>query len=237
MNNKERPIQGEIPFPIHLLISNLIMIDNTIEIRPIKLDEWLPDRCLIGTEPFDPESTSPETGCSSLNCFRKNNREALVELYESTINKYGTCGFVAWDNDKVVAYHNFFPKEEAERIKFYGFNSDSTGKILVHNCLSIIKGDYLRKGISSRLVQESITWAKANGWDSFEVNLVLPDCERGWQSSQKSCLSFWKRFGFKVFKEYEADDATRIYYGVSKMYSIYLPLTDHKQAKRINFKR
>lgn len=210
-----------------------MLINDDIEIRRVKLDEWLPDRCLNGAEPFDPNTNLPQTGCSSLNCFKKNNRKALVQLYDSTIKKYGTCGFVAWYKNKVIAYINFFPKEEADRIKFYGygFNSDSPEKTLVHNCLTIVKGDYLRKGISSRLVENSIAWGKANGWERFEVHSVLPDCEKGWQSSQKSCLSFWKRFGFKVFKKYDANDATRNYYGVTKIYSIYLPLTDNNQVK------
>ncbi|HUX94170.1 MAG TPA: hypothetical protein VMV47_00445, partial [Bacteroidales bacterium] len=92
------------------------------------------------------------------------------------------------------------------------------------NCLTIVKGDYLRKGISSRLVKESIYWAKTNDWKRFEVHLVLPDCEKGWQSDQKSCLSFWQRFGFNIFKEYDADKETEQYYGVTKRYSLYLPL-------------
>ena len=83
---------------------------------------------------------------------------------------------------------------------------------------------HLRKGISSRLVKESIDWARINDWKRFEVHLVLPDCEKGWQSDQKSCLSFWQRFGFKIFKEYDADKETEQYYGVTKRYSIYLPL-------------
>ena len=204
------------------------MIVDTIEIRPVKLDEWLPDRCLNGAEPFDPNSHLPETGCPSLNYFKKNNREALEKLYKLTINTYGGCGFVAWDKDKIIAYHNFFPQEIASQIKFYGygFDSDLTNKTLIHNCLTIVKGDYLHKGISSRLVKESIAWAKTNGWKRFEVHFVLPDCEKGWQSDQKSCLSFWERFGFRVFKEYDADNDTRKHYGVTKKYSIYLQLIE-----------
>jgi GNAT superfamily N-acetyltransferase len=202
------------------------MIADTIKIKPIKLDEWLPDRCLNGIEPFDPKSYSTEPGCPSLNYFQKNNRESLEQIYQLTINKYGGCGFVAWDNDKIIAYHNFFPIEIAKQIKFYGYGFDLayTDNTLIHNCLTIVKGDYLRKGISSRLVKKSIDWAKANDWKRFEVHLVLPDCEKGWQSDQKSCLSFWKRFGFRIFKEYKADKETEQYYGVTKRYSIYLSL-------------
>ena len=202
------------------------MIVDTIEIRPIKLDEWLPDRCLNGLEPFDPNSCLPESGCPSLNYFQKNSRETLKQLYQLTINKYGGCGFVAWDNNKIIAYHNFFPMEIAKQIKFYGygFDSDQAENLLIHNCLTIVKGDYLRKGISSRLVKESINWARTNDWKRFEVHLVLPDCEQGWQSDQKSCLTFWERFGFRVFKEYDADKETEKYYGVKKSYSMYLSL-------------
>ncbi|MGV8094470.1 MAG: GNAT family N-acetyltransferase [Mangrovibacterium sp.] len=203
-----------------------MMIADTIEIRPIKLDEWLPDRCLNGIEPFDPNSNLPETGCPSLNYLKKNNRETLEQLYELTIDRYGGCGFVAWDEDKIIAYHNFFPQEIAKQIKFYGYGFDSpqADNTLIHHCLTIVKGDYLRKGISSRLVKESIAWARSNEWKRFEVHFVLPDCERGWQSDQKSCISFWERFGFSIFKEYDADPETRKYYGVTKRYSVYLQL-------------
>jgi len=199
---------------------------DTIKIKPIRLYEWLPDRCLNGLEPFDPNFHLPESGCSSINYFQKSNRETLEQLYQMTIDKYGGCGFVAWDKDKIIAYHNFFPLELAQKVKFYGYGFDSLqpDKTLVHNCLTIVKGDYLRKGISSRLVKESIYWAKTNNWKRFEVHLVLPDCEKGWQSDQKSCLSFWQRFGFNIFKEYDADKETEQYYGVTKRYSLYLPL-------------
>lgn len=202
------------------------MINNKITITPINVDEWLPDRCLNRSEPFDPKAYPPASGCPSLNYFQKISRESLEQIYQLAINKYGGCGFVAWINERVVAYHNFFPVEMAKKIKFYGsgFDSPRPKKTLIHNCLTIIKGKYLRKGISSRLVKKSIEWARTNNWKRFEVHLVLPDCEKGWQSDQKSCLSFWERFGFRVFKEYEADKETRQHYGVTKRYSIFLPL-------------
>jgi len=202
------------------------MIVDTITIKPIRLDEWLPDRCLTGVEPFDPTSHLPEHGCPGINYSRKNNRETLEQLHQITINKYGGCGFVAWDNDKVIAYHSFFPSEIALKIRFYGYGLDSTQtkKTLIHNCLTIVKGDYLRKGICSRLVKESIDWGIINDWKRFEVHLVLPDCELGWQSDQKSCLSFWERFGFRIYKEYDADKETKRFYGVKKRYSMYLGL-------------
>jgi GNAT superfamily N-acetyltransferase len=202
------------------------MITDSITIRPIRVDEWLPDRCLNGLEPFDPKSKLPESGCPSINYSQKCNRETMKQLYQLTIDKYGGCGFVAWYKDKIIAYNNFFPLEIAQKIKFYGYGFDppQSDSTLIHNCLTIVKGDYLRKGISSRLVKESINWARTNDWKRFEVHLVLPDCEKGWQSDQKSCLSFWERFGFRIFKEHMADEGSKQFYGVTKLYSMYLPL-------------
>jgi GNAT superfamily N-acetyltransferase len=202
------------------------MNTDSIAIRPIRMDEWLPDRCLRGKGPIDPNSYAPESGCPGINYFKKNDRESLEQLYQLTISKYGGCGFVAWEKGKIIAYHNFFPSEIAHEIKFYGYGSDSdlSAGTLVHNCLTIAGGEYVRKGIASRLVRESVDWAGTNGWKKFEIHLVLPDCEKGWTSDQKSCLSFWERFGFKVYKEYDADKVTGQYYGVTKIFSMYLLL-------------
>jgi hypothetical protein len=205
------------------------MSPETIEIRPIKVDEWLPDRCLKGMGPFDPACHLPQAGCPSLNYFREIGREGLVQLYTSVIEQYGCCGFVAWDGGKVIAYHNFFPLEVAKEVKFYGYDGAEpylSEKTLVHNCLTIVRGGYLRKGISGRLVGGSVSWAKSNGWKRFDVHMVLPDCEKGWQSDQKSCLPFWERLGFEVFSEYPADSETQKFYGVTKRYSMCLHLNE-----------
>lgn len=201
------------------------MIVDFITIKPINPDEWLPDRCLTGSEPFDPECHLPQAGCPGINYSLQNDRKTLEQLYRSAIKEYGGCGFVAWDNNKVIAYHNFFPSEIARKIKFYGYGIGlyNPDRVLIHNCLSIVRvRDYLRQGICSRLVETSIGWAKNNGWKRFEVYSVLPDSEIGWQSDQKSCLTFWKRLGFEVLNEYDADKMSKEYYGTTKRYSMYL---------------
>ncbi len=190
------------------------------------MEEWFPDRCLNGVEAFDPNAHLAEPGCSGLNYANKHNREGLEQLYRQTIDRYGGCGFVAWDNDRVVGYHNFFPSEVAQKLKFYGygFGLGQRDKTLIHNCLTIVKGSYLRQGISSQLVRYSINWASENNWERFEVHFVLPDCDLGWQYDQKSCLSFWRKSGFEIFDEYEADELAKQFYGVIKRYSMYLSL-------------
>lgn len=202
------------------------MIPDTIIVKPIRPEEWLPDRCLHGSEAFDPACNEPAAGCPNFNYGKQNTRRLLEQLYQSAISEYGGCGFIAWEKEKIIAYHNFFPAGIAQKVKFYGWGDDPTTPpgTLIHHCLTIVRGDYRRKGICRRLVNESIKWAMSANWKRFEVHSVLPDCEKGWLSDQKSCISFWKQLGFREFREYDADKETELFYGVKKRYSLYLPL-------------
>ncbi len=197
------------------------------EIRPISSDEWLPDRCLGGGKPFDPKANQSESGCTSLDEFYTHgSREKLEGIYRKTIEQFGGCGFVTWEGDKVVAYHNFFPREMAQETRFFGWGAeeDTFPKTLVHNCLTMVRDGYFRKGICSSLVEHSLKWAKENGWKRFEVHLVLPDCENGWQGEQKTCRSFWEKLDFQVYRTQEANEDTRRIYGVDMRFSMFINL-------------
>ena len=196
-------------------------------IRPISAAEWLPDRCLGGGEPFDPRASEPQPGCSSLDWFYTHgSRKKLEALYREALQEYGGCGFVTWEGEKVVAYHNFFPREMARRIKFYGWGADGDvhPQTLVHNCLTMVRNRYFRKGICSALVRRSLQWATEQGWKRFEVHLVLPDFEKGWQGEQKTCRTFWEKLGFRVYRSQDADEETRRIFGVDERYSMFLTL-------------
>ncbi len=196
-------------------------------IRPICKDEWLPDRCLVSQEPFDPKAHQRQAGCSSLDWFfTHGSREKLEEIYTRAIDEYGGCGFVTWEADKVVAYHTFFPREIAQQIKFFGWGTDedTDPKTLVHNCITLVRGKYRRRGIGTSLVKHSLQWAKENGWQRFEVHLVLPDCDEGWKGEQKTCRTFWEKLGFQVYRSEEADDETKELFGVNERFSMYLGL-------------
>ena len=198
-----------------------------LTVRPISAGEWLPDRCLGGGEPFDPRGCEAKAGCSSLYWFYTHgNREKLEELYREVIEKYGGCGFVTWEGDKVVACHTFFPREVAQRTKFFGWGTDedTADKTLVHNCITMVRGRYFRKGICSGLVRHSLEWARTNGWRRFEVHLVLPDCDEGWQGEQKTCRTFWEKLGFEVYRSQEADEETQRLFGVDQRHSMVLAL-------------
>jgi GNAT superfamily N-acetyltransferase len=225
------------------------MNELDLDIRPIAMDEWLPDRCLVGGEPIDPARLTPQAGCSSLCWFytatalgisREESlarplgevkeeadqdpacREMLVELYRETIETHGGCGFVAWLAGKIVGYHTFFPRDIARRIRFFGWGEDAGDfpATLVHNCITHIRGEYSRKKIGTRLARTSLAWAKDNGWTRFEVHLVLPDIEDGFRSEQKSCRTFWEKLGLSVYRTEPASEVTRDVYGVDVRYSM-----------------
>lgn len=203
------------------------MFDLNLDIRPIHMDEWLPDRCLGGGSPIDPKVVAPSSGCNSLDWFYTHgSREKLVEIYQEAIEEHGGCVFVAWFDDKIVGYHNFFPREMVHKIKFFGWGKpeDVIPSTLVHNCITTVRGDYSRKKIGTRLVKQSLAWGKENGWKRFEVHLVLPDVEEGFRNEQKSCRTFWEKLGLTVYRTEPASEETRKNYGVDIRYSMAVDL-------------
>ena len=202
---------------------------DQVEYRKIDSDQWLPDRCLSMNQPFDPKSSQPEAGCPSLSWYyTKINRHILEGLYQEVIGRFGCCGFVAWQGNLIVGFHNFFPRELANRVKFYGWGKDQDEKItrtLVHNCISIVNSPfYRRKHIGTNLIQCSLEWGKQNKWERFVVHNVLPDNEKAFHSEQKSCVTFWRNFGFKIYRKEKAVEGLREKYGIKQMFSLYKEL-------------
>lgn len=203
------------------------MDTGNLEIKPIKIDGWLPDRCLVWDELFDPENNEPQAGCASLNRFcTHGDRGKLEDIYKEAIDSFGGCGFVVWEKEKVVAYHTFFPREMARRVKFFGCGTeeDVFPQTIVHNCITSVRGPYRRKGIGSSLIKHSLKWCKEQSRKRFEVHLVLPDCAEGWKGEQKACKTFWDKLGFKVFRTEEVDEETKRYFGVDEQYSMFIDL-------------
>jgi len=203
------------------------------EIKPIRLEEWLPDRCMPAGGPIDPAILDPEPGCHSLNqCCTKGSRDRLVELYTEAVGRAGCCGFIAWTGDRIAGYNTFFPREMAVRMRFFGWGkgSGSSTSTLVHHCISITQNSkYRRQGIGTDLIARTLDWSAEQGWERFEVHMVLPDTHEGYTREQKSCRSFWERFGFEVTRTFEADPDTRVLYGVGLRFSMRLELRSWRE--------
>ena len=196
-------------------------------IRPISTTEWLPDRCLSFDQPFHYKTASPKPGCPSLHTYTKGDRKKLPELYHKVLSTFHCCGFIAWIENSVVGYNNFFPCQFARDIGFYGCGQEQrdTSRTLVHNCISVIQNSqFRRQGIGTNLIQHSLGWAKQNDWERFQVHFVLPDTPAAFQNDQKSCLTFWTRFGFEIIHREKACRETKKIYGVNETYSVALNL-------------
>jgi GNAT superfamily N-acetyltransferase len=204
-------------------------------IKPISPEEWLPDRCMNVKDPLDPKMLKPERGCPGLlygiGQSQPWTRKNLDELYCGVIGTYHCCGFIAWENDRIIGYNNFFPSRIARDINFYGWgnNENTSSDTLVHNCISIVSNDkYRRHKIGTNLIKKSLEWAKKAGWKHFEVHLVLPNIASGFENEQKSALAFWGKIGFSIVSENQANEATKKFYKVDKRYSLSISLENYK---------
>ena len=174
------------------------------DIRPIAMDEWLPDGCIAHGSPIDPATDKPGSGCDSLQPYTRGGRDRLVAMYRRVLGDVGCCGFVAWVGGRIVGYNNFFPGDWARKIRFYGWGQeqDIPPRTLVHNCVSVkVDPLYRRKGIGTDLIRHSLDWGRTNGWRRFEVHLVTPDSPEHFAGEQKSCVTFWQRLGFEGFRQ------------------------------------
>jgi len=83
------------------------MTDLLCEIRPISMDEWLPDGCMGFGEAIGPATDRPGSGCDSLQPYTRGRRSKLVGMYREVLERHGCCGFVAWLQGRIPGYNNF----------------------------------------------------------------------------------------------------------------------------------
>jgi len=209
----------------------------TYEIRPIRAEEWLPDRCMALPEPLDTRALAPQHGCPGLLFGGQHirNRGEFEKFHLDVLTRFSCCGFMAWEKGKVLGYITFFPHEIARRIRFFGWGctEENLAGTLVHQCISLVRNArYRRRGIGSALVQHALEWGKANNWKRYAVHRVLPESDKGITAEQKSALPFWSKFGFRVTREEEADAETRKAYGVESRYSLALELADYSEGEQ-----
>lgn len=179
------------------------------EIRPISVEQWLPDRCLRFKEPFKPSESQPAAGCERLQAvFSKGERSRLVALYEDILLRYGCCGFVAWQGEMVLGYNTFFPRNWSPTLPRGQADLISQGT-LVHHCISIADSEKFREDeMAGEMIRRSLTWARDHGWERFEVSDVYHDKLPFANMIRRHYRSFWEKLGFQV--ERETDSGGRL---------------------------
>lgn len=117
------------------------------------------------------------------------------ELYLKLIDRFGTCGLLALDEDGVVGFVTFFPKTVARRLGFYTLpGNDELEKILVVGCLHMAEAKR-GCGIGSMLIDGVKDWATKGGYSVLEA-IGEGKPQYGWHASAP-----FLHTGFEVFRE------------------------------------
>lgn len=121
------------------------------------------------------------------------NRKETIE----SIRNEEMEGFIAYDNDKAVAWLNAQPTHRFKRLEpvFSQYNFD---KYIVSICF-VVHPDYRNKGLATQLLSHAISVFKSQGYMGM---LALPPKEvYDIQKSYRGTLSMYLKHGYEVIEE------------------------------------
>ena len=136
------------------------------------------------------------------------NKKFLTRL----VNAYGSCAMLAWEDDYVVAHARFYPQIIYDRFKIccHGPNyaitqeieemelpplKNQAERILRITCFFVHK-DYRGQGLSHKLIDAILKWAKNNNWKSVRCFAYQ---DNYWLASEMCTpmLRAYSKHGFK----------------------------------------
>ncbi len=128
------------------------------------------------------------------------------------VDAYGSCAMIAWEDDYVVAHARFYPQIIYDRFNFcchdpnYAITQEMAEmdlpplknqeeRILRITCFFVHK-NYRGQGLSHKLIDAILKWAKNNSWKSIRCFAYL---DNYWLSSEMCTpmLSTYNQHGFK----------------------------------------
>ena len=134
------------------------------------------------------------------------------KFLERLVNAYGSCAMLAWENDYVVAHARFYPQIIYDRFKFcchdpnYAITQEiaeielpllnnQPERILRITCFFVHR-DYRGQGLSHKLIDAILNWAKRNNWKSVRCFAYQNNY---WLASEMCTpmLSTYSKHGFK----------------------------------------
>lgn len=148
------------------------------EIRPISradLEQGMkgPGVLCLGSLPRSKWSDDPDL---------RDLQELRQRLYLELVDKVGTCGLVAFDDDGVVGFVTFMPKATARRLGFYSLpGDDKLESTLVVACIHVTPTKR-GAGIGSTLIQSVKDWAADHGYSVVEA-IGEGQPQYGWHAS------------------------------------------------------
>ena len=136
------------------------------------------------------------------------NKKFLTRL----VDAYASCAMLAWEDDYVVAHARFYPQMIYDRFKFcchdptYAITQEiaemelppltnPAERILRITCFFVHR-DYRGQGLSHKLIDAIIKWAKNNNWKSIRCYAYQ---DNYWLASEMCTpmLSTYSKHGFK----------------------------------------
>ena len=166
----------------------------------------------INSDFFAQEQVGPGILCLShltnKQLAKKNNfteiRIKRRQYAEKVIAKQGVFGITLSLNKQIIGFVTFMPQKMARLAGFYGGELDEStvNKTLTLCCLFVPK-KYRSKGIATRLLQETIKWAK--GAQYLYIEAVVKEKNYGWECEWWSIHPFSK-LGFNKIKRVKYHD-------------------------------
>ena len=166
-------------------------------------------RCLHGG-PLSPSNI--ETKSMNIGSLSKKQLDRNKKLLTRLIDAYGSCAMLAMEGDSVIAHARFYPQIIYNRFKFCCHDpkhiisqemvemnlpplTNPTERILRITCFFVHK-DYRGQGLSHKLINAILQWAKNNGWKSVRCFAYQ---DSYWLASEMCTpmLRTYSKYGFK----------------------------------------
>ncbi len=190
MNIKIRPLTRDLKEDYLLFFDNIIFAEN-------------PDRSKCYC--YDYHFTGDVEKCT-----RETSRSSVINL----INEGKLTGYLAFDDGKPIGWCNANNRLNYQRLlKDYDYVDNPDDKVCSIVCF-LIHPDYRRQGIAQQLLDRIILDYSDKDYDYFEAYPKKEESSS--EGNFKGPLELYKRYDFKVNKEY--DDYYVVRKGISTIY-------------------
>ena len=130
-------------------------------------------------------------------CTRESNRSAVISL----IRENKLTGYLAFENDKPIGWCNANNRLNYQRLlRDYDLIDNPDDKVCSIVCF-LIHPDYRRQGIAQKILEKIIKDYSNTDYDYIEA--YPKKGELSCAGNFKGPVELYKRFGFKINKEYD----------------------------------
>jgi len=194
---------------------------------PIDTTKWAPswhvDASQLPPHPWSNETIRDLADRYPMISHGGGGAEPQREFMREMIQRFGTCAFLAWEEQKVVGLARFYPMEVARLIAkshTKGFSpvldctlasepEEDEGTLWVQcvmTCAPYVNPEGAsrsgaRKGLGLKLAGAVVNWAQKHGWKRI---VKIAHCDLDWFYGIQGGggRAFWEKLGFKATREF-----------------------------------